>query len=102
MRILRKVQLDLTEELPGFVEETAHIRKDPSWRVSPVPVRLQCRHVDIGDLSPCDTQRLKQGLKSTAQGIQVIYTELKIPFPQIYVSVLLPKAFNILYLYTVF
>ncbi|XP_017329667.1 malate synthase-like isoform X1 [Ictalurus punctatus] len=79
MRILRKVQLDLSEELPGFTEDTAHIRNDPSWRVSPVPVRLQCRHVDIGDLSPCDTQRLTQALKSTAQGIQVDFDDGNCP-----------------------
>ncbi|MCJ8733760.1 hypothetical protein PDJAM_G00227280 [Pangasius djambal] len=79
MRILRKVQLDLTEELPAFMEDTAHIRNDPSWRVSPVPVRLQCRHVDIGDLSPCDTQRLTQALKSTAQGIQVDFDDGNCP-----------------------
>ncbi|KAF7707009.1 malate synthase-like [Silurus meridionalis] len=78
-RILRKVQLDLTEELPDFLEDTAHIRNDPSWRVSPVPVRLQCRHVDIGDLSPCDTQRLTQGLKSSAQGIQVDFDDGNCP-----------------------
>ncbi|KAK1804520.1 hypothetical protein P4O66_020527, partial [Electrophorus voltai] len=71
MRTLRKVQLDLTGELPDFRKDTAHIRSDPSWRVSPVPSRLQCRHVDIGDLSPCDTKRLTQGLRSPAQGIQV-------------------------------
>ncbi|KAI5104841.1 malate synthase-like, partial [Silurus meridionalis] len=78
-RILRKVQLDLTEELPDFLEDTAHIRNDPSWRVSPVPVRLQCRHVDIGDLSPCDMQRLTQGLKSSAQGIQVDFDDGNCP-----------------------
>ncbi len=71
LRVLRKVQLDLTGELPGFLKDTAHIRNDPSWRVSPVPDRLHCRHVDVGDLSPCDTQRLIMGLKSTAQGLQV-------------------------------
>jgi len=71
LRVLRKVQLDLTGELPGFLRDTAHIRNDPSWRVNPVPDRLHCRHVDIGDLSPCDTQRLIMGLKSTAQGLQV-------------------------------
>ncbi|KAK3564458.1 hypothetical protein QTP86_022630, partial [Hemibagrus guttatus] len=79
MRILRKVQLDLSEELPGFMEDTAHIRNDPSWRVSPVPVRLRCRHVDIGDLAPCDTQRLTQALKSTAQGIQVDFDDGNCP-----------------------
>lgn len=72
LRVLRKVQLDLTGELPGFLQDTAHIRNDPTWRVNPVPDRLHCRHVDIGDLSPCNTQRLIMGLKSTAQGLQVV------------------------------
>ncbi|XP_027007793.2 malate synthase-like [Tachysurus fulvidraco] len=79
LRILRKVRLDLSEELPGFTDDTAHIRNDPSWRVSPVPVRLQCRHVDIGDLAPCDTQRLIRALKSTAQGIQVDFDDGNCP-----------------------
>uniref|UniRef100_A0A4W4DR52 malate synthase n=1 Tax=Electrophorus electricus TaxID=8005 RepID=A0A4W4DR52_ELEEL len=79
MRTLRKVQLDLTGELPDFRKDTAHIRNDPSWRVSPVPSRLQCRHVDIGDLSPCDTKRLTQGLRSPAQGIQVDFDDGNCP-----------------------
>ncbi|XP_062856649.1 malate synthase-like [Trichomycterus rosablanca] len=79
MRILRKIQLDLTGELPGFREDTAHIRNDLSWRVSPVPERLQCRHVDIGDLAPCETQRFIQGLKSPAQGIQVDFDDGNCP-----------------------
>lgn len=79
LRVLRKVQLDLTGELPGFLKDTAHIRNDPSWRVGPVPHRLHCRHVDIGDLSPCDTQRFIQGLKSTAQGLQVDFDDGNCP-----------------------
>ncbi|XP_017547504.1 malate synthase-like [Pygocentrus nattereri] len=79
LRTLRKVQLDLTGELPGFREDTAHIRNDPTWRVSPVPSRLQCRHVDIGDLSPCDTHRFIQGLRSKAQGIQVDFDDGNCP-----------------------
>ncbi|KAI4879321.1 hypothetical protein NFI96_022627 [Prochilodus magdalenae] len=79
LRTLRKVQLDLTGELPGFREDTAHIRNDPTWKVSPVPSRLQCRHVDIGDLAPCDTQRFIQGLKSEAQGIQVDFDDGNCP-----------------------
>ncbi|XDV37468.1 hypothetical protein PO909_007065 [Leuciscus waleckii] len=79
LRVLRKVKLDLTGELPGFLQDTAHIRNDPSWRVNPVPDRLHCRHVDIGDLSPCDTQRLIMGLKSTAQGLQVDFDDGNCP-----------------------
>ncbi|XP_030638936.1 malate synthase-like [Chanos chanos] len=79
LRVLRKAQLDLTGELPGFCKDTAHIRADPDWRVSPLPPRLRCRHVDIGDLAPCDTQRFIQGLKSTAQGIQVDFDDGNCP-----------------------
>ncbi|TRY54737.1 hypothetical protein DNTS_031263 [Danionella cerebrum] len=79
LRILRKVQLDLTAELPGFLQETANIRDDSTWRVNPVPQRLNCRHVDIGDLSPCDTQRFIKGLKSAAQGLQIDFDDGNCP-----------------------
>ncbi|XP_062379994.1 malate synthase-like isoform X1 [Sardina pilchardus] len=79
LRTLRKAQLDLTGDLPGFSAATAHIRDDPNWRVSPVPARLQCRHVDIGDLAPCDTDRFLQALRSPAQGIQVDFDDGNCP-----------------------
>uniref|UniRef100_A0A3B3SST7 malate synthase n=1 Tax=Paramormyrops kingsleyae TaxID=1676925 RepID=A0A3B3SST7_9TELE len=78
-RIARKVHLNLTGELPKFSEDTAHIHSDKSWRVHPVPKRLQRRHVDIGDLAPCDTERFKQGLSSPAQGIQVDFDDGNCP-----------------------
>lgn len=71
LRVSRKAHLDLSGALPNFLESTAHIRRDPNWRVRPVPPRLQRRHVDIGDLAPCDTERFIKGLQSPAQGIQV-------------------------------
>ncbi|XP_063046585.1 malate synthase-like [Engraulis encrasicolus] len=79
LRTLRKAQLDLTGDLPGFSTAMAHVRADPHWRVSPVPARLQCRHVDIGDLAPCDTERFCQALKSPAQGIQVDFDDGNCP-----------------------
>ncbi|KAG9272263.1 hypothetical protein AMEX_G13231 [Astyanax mexicanus] len=79
LRVLKKVQLDLTGELPDFRADTAHIRNNPTWRVSPVPQRLRCRHVDIGDLAPCDTQCLIQGLRSKAQGLQVDFDDGNCP-----------------------
>ncbi|XP_048826452.1 malate synthase-like [Brienomyrus brachyistius] len=78
-RIARKVHLNLTGELPNFSEDTAHILSDKSWRVHPVPKRLQRRHVDIGDLSPCNTERFKLGLSSPAQGIQVDFDDGNCP-----------------------
>lgn len=67
----RKAHIDLSGELPDFLESSAHIRRDPDWRVKPVPPRLQRRHVDIGDLAPCDTERFIKALQTSAEGIQV-------------------------------
>lgn len=74
--------MDLSGELPDFPE--GPVRGDPDWRVKPVPPRLQRRHVDIGDLAPCDTERFIKALQTTAQGIQVgtkmLFFILKITF----------------------
>ncbi|XP_064874698.1 malate synthase-like isoform X3 [Oncorhynchus nerka] len=79
LRISRKTHLDLSGDLPGFCEVTAPVRSDPSWRVRPVPQRLQRRHVDVGDLAPCDTQRFIQALSSPAQGLQVDFDDGNCP-----------------------
>lgn len=79
LRVSRKAHLDLSGDLPNFQESTSNIRRDPSWRVLPVPPRLQKRHVDIGDLAPCDTQRFIKALLSPAQGIQVDFDDGNCP-----------------------
>lgn len=79
LRVSQKAHLDLTAELPSFRQDTAHIKSDPSWRVLPVPPRLQRRHVDIGDMAPCDTQRFIKALQSPAQGIQVDFDDGNCP-----------------------
>ncbi|XP_015249964.1 PREDICTED: malate synthase-like [Cyprinodon variegatus] len=79
LRASRKAQLDLSGELPTFLESTAHIRADPDWRVLPVPTRLQKRHVDIGDMAPFDTGRFLRALRSPAQGIQVDFDDGNCP-----------------------
>uniref|UniRef100_A0A8C9VGU3 malate synthase n=1 Tax=Scleropages formosus TaxID=113540 RepID=A0A8C9VGU3_SCLFO len=78
-RSARKAHLDLSGELPGFSDDTAHIRNDPTWRVRPAPARLRRRHVDIGDLAPCDTERFMRALRSPAQGIQVDFDDGNCP-----------------------
>ncbi|OCT99787.1 malate synthase, glyoxysomal [Xenopus laevis] len=78
-RTSRKVQLDLTNSYPDFALVNAHIRNDPSWKVSPVPRRLQNRHVDIGDTAPCKTERFHRALLSSAQGIQVDFDDGNCP-----------------------
>ncbi|XP_028271427.1 malate synthase-like [Parambassis ranga] len=79
LRVSRKTHLDLSGDLPTFLEDTKYIRSDPDWRVLPVPPRLQKRHVDIGDLAPCDTQRFLKALQSPAQGIQVDFDDGNCP-----------------------
>uniref|UniRef100_A0A669E0M2 malate synthase n=1 Tax=Oreochromis niloticus TaxID=8128 RepID=A0A669E0M2_ORENI len=79
LRVSKKAQLDLTGDLPSFLESTTHIRRDPDWKVLPVPSRLQKRHVDIGDLAPCDTERFIKALLSPAQGIQVDFDDGNCP-----------------------
>ncbi|XP_010900571.5 malate synthase-like [Esox lucius] len=79
LRISRKTQLDLSGDLPGFCIDTASVRNDPTWRVRPVPQRLQRRHVDVGDLAPCDTERFLQALNSPAQGLQVDFDDGNCP-----------------------
>ncbi|KAM4621515.1 malate synthase-like [Polymixia lowei] len=79
LRLSRKTQLDLSGDLPGFLDATSWVRSDPTWRVLPVPPRLQRRHVDVGDLAPCDSQRLIQALQSPAQGLQIDFDDGNCP-----------------------
>ncbi|XP_060936291.1 malate synthase-like [Limanda limanda] len=79
LRVARKANLELSGDQPGFLEDTIHIRGDPTWRVLPVPPRLQRRHVDIGDCAPCNSQCFVKALKSPAQGIQVDFDDGNCP-----------------------
>ncbi|XP_076005352.1 malate synthase-like [Genypterus blacodes] len=119
LRVTRKNHLYLSGDLPNFTQSTAHIRRDPTWKVQPVPPRLQRRHVDVGDLAPCDTERFIQALQSPAQGIQIdfddgncptYYNQIKgiynvfkavhnlfpysVPLPQAPLLMLRPRAWN--------
>ncbi|KAM7417038.1 hypothetical protein PAMA_016920 [Pampus argenteus] len=79
LRVSRKANLDISGDLPSFLEATSHVRRDPAWRVLSVPAKLQRRHVDIGDLAPCDTKRFIKALKSPAQGTQVDFDDGNCP-----------------------
>ena len=65
-----KLKIDETKELPDFSSQALEVRHG-DWKVCPIPKRLQCRHVDLGDVSPSNTEHFVAALKSTAQGIQV-------------------------------
>ncbi|VDI27240.1 protein SMG6 [Mytilus galloprovincialis] len=66
----RKLLLDSTGGLPDFSKKSAILHGN--WKVRPVPQRLQCRHVDLGDVSPSNTSHFVESLKTTAQGMQEI------------------------------
>ncbi|XP_043530038.1 malate synthase-like [Chiloscyllium plagiosum] len=75
LRSITKLELDRHGGLPEFLPHTLHIRKDESWRVEPVPRRLQNRHVDLGDVSPTNTEHFTKALCSNAQGIQTDFDD---------------------------
>jgi hypothetical protein len=47
-------------------------RRCKDWKVAKVPERLQDRHLDLGDVSPADTEHFTQPLMADVQGIQVM------------------------------
>ncbi|XP_072112313.1 malate synthase-like isoform X3 [Mobula birostris] len=75
LRIVKKLGLDRLGGLPEFLPHTSHIREDQSWKVQPVPRRLVNRHVDLGDVSPANTECFLKALCSTAQGIQTDFDD---------------------------
>ncbi|KAK2548619.1 Malate synthase [Acropora cervicornis] len=73
-RTKRKMDLNSSGELPSFLTHSPEVQ-DETWKVSPVPQRLQCRTVDLGDISPANTELFKRALKSSACGIQTDFDD---------------------------
>ena len=69
----RKLLYDTTDALPAF--KNSAIREDKSWKISPLPPRLQCRNIDVGDVSPADLDKLTAALKADVDGIQVDFDD---------------------------
>ncbi|XP_074650895.1 malate synthase-like [Tubulanus polymorphus] len=69
-RAKRKLDLDGTNAIPDFTR-----RDRGEWFISEIPTRLKCRHVDLGDVSPANTQHFVAALKSSAQGIQTDFDD---------------------------
>ena len=76
---MRKVHLNSSGELPFFKPQSPEVL-DKTWQVLPMPHRLQCRTVDLGDISPANTELFRKALNSSACGIQVV-TILLLPQP---------------------
>ena len=54
--------------LPEFLSGGVRLA---DWQVAPVPRRLRCRHVDLGDVSPANTHHFQDALRTQAQAVQV-------------------------------
>jgi malate synthase A len=76
-RQLTRLQMEMSGSLPTFSATTTEENPPPDadWRISPVPERLRRRHIDIGDVSPADTEQLARCLASAADGVQVDFDD---------------------------
>ena len=70
-RSLKKLQFEETGSLPDFEPREIALAKNKAWKVAEVPPRLRDRRVDLGDISPTNTELFKRALNSGACGIQV-------------------------------
>ncbi|KXJ28476.1 uncharacterized protein LOC110247968 isoform X2 [Exaiptasia diaphana] len=66
-RQLKKLHFKKTNELPDFLDTTTTHR---FWQISPIPQRLRDRRIDLGDITPANTELFKRALNSSACGIQ--------------------------------
>jgi hypothetical protein len=57
--------------MPQFLN--SEVRRLKDWKVAHVPEKLQNRHLDLGDVSPANTEHFTQTLMADVQGIQVRY-----------------------------
>lgn len=71
-RLQRKVEVKTTKIIE-FKQSPE--RTDQEWKVSPLPARLQCRHLDLGDVSASNTAHFVSALTADVQGIQVDFDD---------------------------
>lgn len=72
-RIRRKVELDITGALPRFSENPKVTKSD--WVVAPVPERAVDRRLDLGDVSPANTDKFVEALLCPVNGIQTDFDD---------------------------
>ncbi|XP_023347233.1 malate synthase, glyoxysomal [Eurytemora carolleeae] len=69
----RRLELRRTGTLPDF--SSSSITEDKTWRISPLSERLLCRNIDLGDVSPSDTERFQSSLLQAVDGVQVDFDD---------------------------
>ena len=68
-----KIEYNVSGKLPSFKQTAA--TEDKSWRIARVPLRLRQRHLDVGDVSPADGDKLRRALRADVDGIQVDFDD---------------------------
>ncbi|XP_048481302.1 uncharacterized protein LOC119694354 isoform X2 [Plutella xylostella] len=71
-RLRRKVELQRSGSL---VFSQSAERIDKSWKVAPLPPRLENRHLDLGDVSPSNTAHFVSALNCDIQSVQVDFDD---------------------------
>ncbi|XP_077290780.1 uncharacterized protein LOC143914439 [Arctopsyche grandis] len=72
-RTKRKALYANHNTLPNFnINSNA---KRTEWKIKPLPPRLKCRHIEIGDVSPSNTAHFVDALNSDAQSVQVDFDD---------------------------
>ncbi|XP_063586705.1 malate synthase-like [Penaeus indicus] len=72
-RMKKKLELDITGNIP-FFPDNPEIREG-NWKVAPVPRRILCRKLDLGDVSPSNTEKFVEALQCDVNGIQTDFDD---------------------------
>lgn len=72
-RTRKKVELDISGHLPKFSRNPQ--AQDENWKVAPVPRRVISRSLDLGDVSPSNTDKFVEALQCDVNGIQTDFDD---------------------------
>lgn len=75
-RATRQARID-AGEMPAFLSATEAIRNDPAWRVAPIPMDLEWRHVEI--TGPTERKMLINALNSGADVFMADFEDANAP-----------------------
>lgn len=71
VRQFKRLELEGSNELPTF----PNIHTNEDWKIAPLPPRLQCQHLGLGDVSPSNPIHFITSLNSHVHGIQVDFDD---------------------------
>lgn len=72
-RAKRRIELFENKWQPKFRQNT--VATTTNWTIDVIPDRLQCRKLDLGDVSPANTISFVDAMYANVQGIQVDFDD---------------------------